>query len=302
VRDPIAKRERVKEAGSVRYEEVDADPGVTDKRLLVFEPELASVLKQIERQGNTLSAVIRQAWDSGHLRSLTKTSPARATGAHISVVGHITAEELQRLLSATETANGFANRFLWVCVDRSKILPEGARPDEIGLAGLRDRLAAALAFARNVGEVKRDDTAREIWKAVYGELSEGLPGLRGALLGRSESHVLRLSVIYALLDRSPVIQAPHLLAALALWEYTERSVRHVFGERLGDSMADELLRLLRSTAGGLTRTDLMTYFGRNQSSERIGRALGVLLRHRLARVERHETGGRPSERWFAAST
>src|SRR5262249_58645497 len=75
VRDPIMKRERIKERGEpVRYEEVEADPGIADKRLCVVEPELANVLKQTERQGNTLSPVLRQAWDGSDLRSMTKNS------------------------------------------------------------------------------------------------------------------------------------------------------------------------------------------------------------------------------------
>src|SRR5262249_19238746 len=117
VRDPIEKQEKVKERGQpARYETVVADPGIEDKRLLVFEPEYANVLKQTERQGNTLSTTIRQAWESGSLRSLTKNSPARATGAHVSLVGHCTIDELRRYLSTTEAANGFGNRHLWVCV------------------------------------------------------------------------------------------------------------------------------------------------------------------------------------------
>src|SRR5262249_32255725 len=101
-RDSIIKRERIKDKGEVRYDDVEADPGVDDKRLLVCEPEFAGVLKQTERQGNILSAVIRQAWDTGTLRTLTKNNPTRATGAHISTIGHITCEELRRYLSATE--------------------------------------------------------------------------------------------------------------------------------------------------------------------------------------------------------
>jgi hypothetical protein len=302
VRDAIMRRERVREPGQTsRYEEVEADPGISDKRLLIHEPEFASVLKQTERQGNTLSSVMRQAWDGLDLRTLTKNAPARSTGAHISLVGHITAEELRRYLTQTETANGFGNRHLWLCTERSKVLPEGGCVDQGAWQALPGELAEALAFARGVGEMRRDEEARVLWREVYGELSEGRPGLAGALLARGEAHVMRLALLYALLDRSDVIGAAHLMAALALWDYAERSVRYVFGDGLGDPVADDLLRLLRSCPGGLTRNDLRDYFGRHQPSERIGQALGLLLRHRLARFEQQETGGRPAERWFAVA-
>jgi hypothetical protein len=303
VRDPIEKQERVKEKGEVRYETVQADPGIEDKRLLIYEPEFANVLKQTERQGNTVSVILRHAWDGRTLRSLTKNSPAAATGAHVSLVGHITAEELRRYLTQTETANGFANRFLWVCTDRSKLLPKGGHVDPGAWAALRTELVDALGFAKSAGEVRRDEEATELWCEEYGRLSEGKPGLAGALLARAEAHVMRLAQLYALLDRSSVIQLPHLMAARVLWDYCERSVYFVFGDQLGDPVADDLLRLLRSIPGGLTRNDIMNYLGRNQSSDRVGRALGLLRQHHLARVDKPKPGtkGRPAERWFAAA-
>lgn len=299
IRDPIYKRERVKQNGVVQYEDVESDAGIDDKRLLVYEPEFANVLKQTERQGNTLSAILRQAWDGGHLRTMTKNSPARATGAHVSLIGHITSDELRRYLTQTETANGYGNRHLWICAKRSKLLPEGGCVDPEAWDGIRNELVAALAFARTAGEITRDEEARALWCEIYEPLSEGKPGLAGALLARAEAHVMRLAMIYALLDRSPLIQAQHLLAAVALWDYVERSVYFVFGDDLGDPVADDLLRLLRSCPKGLTRNELRDYFSRHHSSDRIGRALGLLLQHRLARFERKETGGRPAERWFA---
>src|SRR5262249_43087199 len=162
-----------------------------------------------------------------------KNDPVRATGAHVSIIGHITCEELRRYLSATETANGFANRFLWVCVQRSKVLPEGGCPDVNVLDAIKPRLADAIAFASQVQRVGFDSDARTIWYKIYEPLSEGKPGLAGALLARGEAHVLRLAVLYAMLDCSDAIRSPHLLAALALWEYVERSVYFVFGDSLG---------------------------------------------------------------------
>lgn len=40
------------------------DPGITDQRLLVIEPEFASVLKASAREISTLSLTLRSAWDS----------------------------------------------------------------------------------------------------------------------------------------------------------------------------------------------------------------------------------------------
>jgi hypothetical protein len=160
VRDPIQKRERVKERGEpVRYEEVEADPGVCDKRLLVYEPEFANVLRQIERTGNSLSSVLRVAWESRDLRTMTKNNPARVTGAHISLIGHCTVEELRRYLSATEQANGFGNRHVWICVRRSKLLAEGgaptSRPSSGCASGWRRQSRLPAASSRCSGRGRR---------------------------------------------------------------------------------------------------------------------------------------------------
>lgn len=302
VRDAIEKLEPIRDKGAITgYQTVIIDPGIEDKRLLVFESELASVLKVMGREGNTLSAIIRQAWDSGELKTLTKNSPAKASGAHISLIGHITKDELLRHLDNTETANGFANRFLWFCVKRSKTLPEGGRINEVDFAPILRRLSEAVEFARTVGEIKRDDEARALWCEVYPDLSEGKPGLLGAVTARAEAQVMRLSCIYALLDCSPAVGKEHLLAALALWEYAEASARYIFGGSLGDPVADRVLRALRTIPGGLTRTEIRDLFGRNMNGRRIDRALTSLLERALARSEREkqDTGGRPVEHWFA---
>ncbi|HEV8716340.1 MAG TPA: hypothetical protein VGX03_26400, partial [Candidatus Binatia bacterium] len=210
VRDPVWKKEPVKEKGRVvDYQDVLADEGESDKRLLIVEPEFASTLTVMGREGNTLSAVIRQAWDDGKLSPLTRNNPVKATGAHSSIVGHITKDELLARLDDTSKANGFANRFLWVLVRRSKELPEGAAMPEDKLQSLADQLSEVISFSRTVTEVKRDDEARELWRAVYHDLSTGKPGLLGAVLSRAEAQVLRLSVIYALLDMSAVVRVEH---------------------------------------------------------------------------------------------
>jgi len=108
-----------------------------------------------------------------------------------------------------------------------------------------------------------------------------------------------LSLIYALLDRSSVITPEHLKAALAVWEYCEASVRHIFGDRIGDPVADAILNALRANPCGLTRTEISELFSRNRDKQGIDLALSGLVHQDLAHSLREETGGRPVERWIA---
>jgi hypothetical protein len=281
-------------------EEVVKDPGEKDKRLLLMEGELAGVLKVMGREGNTLSPIIRQAWDGDRLRTLTKNNPTRATGAHVSIIGHITKSELLRHLNETEAANGFANRFLWLMVRRSKELPFGGEWDAVDTSPLVRRLDCAVRFARKPRVIRWGKTAKDVWREVYGPLSEGKPGLLGAVVGRAEAQVLRLATLYAVMDESQTIEYEHLTAPLALWEYAEESARYIFGDATGDPVADSLMEALRAAGSdGLTRTEIRDHFGRHKSAERINQALGELLRLGRVRKTSEQTGGRSTQRWFA---
>ena len=107
------------------------DAGISDKRLLLDEREFFQALAVLKREGSILSRVIRDAWDCCEkLATMTKHSPTRATRPFISIVGHITADELRQALDHTSMANGYANRFLFACVTRSKLLPHGGALDQ----------------------------------------------------------------------------------------------------------------------------------------------------------------------------
>ncbi|MSQ48635.1 MAG: DUF3987 domain-containing protein [Deltaproteobacteria bacterium] len=279
------------------------DQGELDKRLLLVEEELVSALKVASREGNTLSAILRQAWDRGDLRPLTKNNKIRATGAHISIVSHITQEELLRYLTATEQSNGFGNRFIWVLVKRSKLIPRPVPvPTEI-LAPLIERLRLAIDFARRTTVLDRDTEAEARWEAVYPTLSEGKPGMFGAIIGRAEVQVMRLACLYALLDHSTVIKVPHLEAALALWDYSEDSARSIFSDRLGDPASERLLQALRSTPEGLSDKEINDQvFARNKPAGELARIKKLLLSLGLVRSEtKQDTGGRPETVWMATN-
>jgi hypothetical protein len=274
------------------------DAGAKDKRLMVVEGEFAGPLRAMTREGNTLSVLIRQAWDGVKLATLTKNSPLKATDAHISIIGHITRTELLRLLSETDAHNGFANRFLWLLVRRSKALPFGGNWDTDEAALQVQRIKDAMEFGRVHRQVGWGQSALEPWMEVYGKLSEGEPGLFGAATSRAEAQVVRLAALYAVMDQQPAIQCAHLEAALALWRYAEASALYIFGDATGDRVADRITVALEVEPDGLTRTDLMNLFHRNVSRDRIDQALAMLERLGRVRQEAVETGGRPAEKWL----
>lgn len=276
------------------------DPGISDKRLMVIESEFAGVLRVMKREGNIVSRVLRDAWDRGDLATMTKNSPARATGAHVSIVGHITASELLAYLDRTEMANGFANRFLTACVRRSKLLPFGGRLEDEAIAEMGSRVRTAVSNARKIQRVLFTDKAAEGWEAAYSALSAGQPGLLGALTARAEAQVIRLALLYALWDQSAKITIDHLKAAMAVWEHCNASVGYLFGDALGDDVADTILSALRTASAGLTRTEISNLFSRNVTSDQIARGLQELWRRRLATSRGNAPGtGRPAETWIA---
>lgn len=280
-------------------EQILEDEGVPDKRLLVIEEEFARVMRVAGRSGNTLLSVMRDCWDGKRiLAAASKNSPSRATGAHISVIGHITTGELLDTVSETDATSGVGNRFLWDFVRRSKLLPFGGDAPELG--DITNCLARIIDAARGAHSLAFDREAAGIWREVYPELSKERDGLLGAMLARGEAHVKRLAMLYAVLDGARSVGVPHLIAALALWEFSEASARHVFGPDLDNSTADRILGALRCAEEALSQTDLHGIFCRNLSGTRLLNALNDLQRRGLVRRKSEPSGGgRPRTLWEA---
>jgi len=279
----------------------EQDPGAQDKRLLVVEPEFASVLKATGREISTLSPTLRSAWDGRPLALLTRTAPATATQAHISIIGHITQTELARHTTTVELANGFLNRFLICACRRVRLLPEGGDPEPLKGTGLSQYLAAVLQRADTRRQVTLADDARELWWHAYPQLTQAHDGLAGHITARAEAHTIRLALLYTLLDAATQIRAEHLHAALALWDYTSRSARWALGHATGDPLAEQLHAALIRAPDGLTRTQLSHHVHRNLPAEQLDRALQALTATGRARRTKITTGGRPAERWHAAT-
>src|SRR5215208_5903985 len=209
VRDPIATPDK---DGKMRT----VDAGVSDKRLLVQEGELSQALKVMKREGNTLSPVLRNAWDGKTLKTMVKHSPLRATNPHVCILGHITTSELVKHLTENEMANGLANRIVWMLVKRSKRLPFGGEWYTANLQPISREIVGALEFATGEHRMDWADDARPLWEEAYDALTEDRPGMFGAVTARAEAQTLRLAMLYALADCSYEIRRTHVESALAV--------------------------------------------------------------------------------------
>jgi hypothetical protein len=273
------------------------DPGVSDKRLLVTETEYAQTLKVLKREGNTLSPILRVAFDGGVLRAMTKNQ-TKATDPHISIVAHVTRQELKKCLGESEYFNGFANRFLWAITRRTKLISENG--DTVDISPFQQRVANALSQAQAVTTMKRSEEARTLWRDLYVKLNEDRSGMFGACTSRAAPITLRLSMIYALADGVDVIEVKHLQAAHAVWRYCEASARLIFGEEQADALTAEVHRLICARPG-LTKTGLLNAFNRNVPAKDIAGALVTLYgRGRIICALDKSGPGRPSERWYPA--
>jgi hypothetical protein len=307
------------ERGIQSAEAVVARAGDTsrDPRLLLTEFEFGRLLATMARRPN-LPSTLKEAWDGRPLSTVTKDPANRRTarGAHISIVGHITASELADRLSAVDIASGFANRFLYVSVKRSKLLSRGGSlPGEV-LEKLAGETREVVEFAHELALRHLDPVSRELcgyhgvfppvelrrtegyfglWDELYlgpdghgGELLRHPAGVPGIVTSRAEAQVTRLAVVFALADRSEVVDLPHLEAALAVWRYCEASASAIFGTLTGNRDADRVLRELRN--GDLTRKEASALFSRNKSATQLDQIMAEVMATGLAETCIRGTG------------
>jgi uncharacterized protein DUF3987 len=255
--------------------------------------EFASLLSVMKREGNTMSAILREAYDGGKLRVLTRKDPLSVDNVNLGVIAHITNEELLNNLTDTDRVNGFANRFLTICVRRWQLLPEGGEDVELG--SIVARLKDAVEKSKGRGRIGRDDAAKNLWRKHYSLLTRKRLGLRGALLSRAETHVLRLSLIYALLDGADAIRVEHLKAALAFWTYVENSVSHIYRNASGDTSADKIIAAMAD--GPITKTEIRRIFNDNKPTDWVDAKIQSLVSQSLIVKSTKQTGNGSREAW-----
>jgi Protein of unknown function (DUF3987) len=277
------------------------DDEPSDKRLLVVESEFARVLAAAKREGATLSAILRQLYDSGRAAVMTRNDPLSITGAHVGIVGQIAPRELRVRLADSDLAGGLWNRFMILLVERPHLLTREVEPP-LEIQDLVVELSLAIGKAAGIKDrLLRTPSADRMWDALYPALNEeGDDGLLGEVQARAPTNVMRVALIYAFLDGRTVIDVPHLRAAAALIRYTIDSAKIVFGHLTGHSDLDRLREFIEMAPAGRTKTEVHQFFAGNKSAD----AINALLReletagHVVFETDRTGRPGRPTQRVY----
>lgn len=286
------------------------DEGVKDKRLVVIEPEFANVLAQVKRDGNTLSATVRNVFDGRDLEPLTKTSQTKASRPHVVIVGHVTGFELREKSTENDAANGLLNRFVILYVYRPKLVPLPEPTADAELDDLAGQLADAIEFASrgnvhasNSHEVAMIPEARDFWCQHYAQVTRDRDGKGGNLLARSEMYARMLAMIFALMDRRSEIEPCDLRAALAWVDYWHHSVTYIFqcedDEAELDPFTVEVLALVTARPG-ITLSQIQEHWHRKRTAM-VKASLERLLSLAPPLIESKRddtTGGRAALRYF----
>ena len=268
-------------------------PAIEDKRLLVVESEFANILHQSKRDGNTLSAALRDAWDGTSIRPAVKTCRVWATDPHIGIIGDVTPSELRELMHARELTNGFANRFIFFWAEGDKVLPFPQYTPKDVVDALADRVAQVLRFAgadrhvdKDVMRMEFSTDAASLYARLYrGELRDRSAGEHiTGLLDRRAPVLLRLAMLFALTDQTRVIAVNHINAAMAWVRYWVDSVKFIFQSAVDEAgaaattdMAQRIVTYL-AAHGQATRTELTKgCFGGHLSKARLDKALDELI-------------------------
>lgn len=227
-------------------------PAIEDKRLWVVESEFSNVLHQGRRDGNTLSAALRDCWDGVDLKPATKSNRVYASNPHVCLSGAISPGELTALMSARELTNGFANRFLMIWAERTRMLPFPKETPQTTVEHLAARTRQILAFVRADRHGDRNHLLMDLspqaqWR--YGQLYRGElnvdlgDGVVGALLERRAPMLLRLAMLMALTDLQTRIETQHIDAAMAWVRHATASIRFVFVSAADEAKLAQVMEL-----------------------------------------------------------
>jgi hypothetical protein len=261
-----------------------------DGRLMLIVPEMSVLLNSMNREGSNISGYLRQGYDRAPLENNKSKKKLIARNYLLSVVGHITPDELQEIMSTVDWYNGISNRFLWAATRKSKTLPRmGKAPNFAKLVIKLNKLLELPA----AGAIDFSEAGGKRWDEWVHSLPE-MDGKLGASQERIKPNALRVALLYAALDERRLtssqkkffIEPEHVEAAIEIVTRSRETVEWFLAgptqanQKTNHDDLDKVRLAVNKNGGKLTGDDLYRLFSNKSTSERIAIATAAGLKAR----------------------
>lgn len=227
---------------AIRDDQIDKDGelrvGVSEKRLFINMSEFGGALSVMRRPGNTLGALIRDAYDLQRLETNGKVEPCSVESYSCNLSAAITPAELASLMFDSKDINasadnGVGNRPIYVFCRRGKLVSRPtptANVDDIAEAIWTNICLVYQALSPNgldrCVEFQFSEEGAAVWDTNYARLDAlcGSSANAQKLHGRITTNCRKLAALLAFINGEHVINAQAVLAAIAWMEYASKTI------------------------------------------------------------------------------
>lgn len=230
--------------------EIITDQGALSKIVLFLETEFARLLKAGRREGSTVTEIFRNAWDQMPLEINTSQRQIRASEYAISLIAHITPKEFKTLINETDSSNGYLNRFLFCLIGSASPRPFPSAFEDANFNFIQ-KFQEVIKYIETTEyqKVILSDDAKILYEEYYTEFHYRNEDAFSELVTRAISHLIKLALIYAILDKSNKILPIHLKAAKAIIDHSESSIKSIFEDKIFSRKEKKLLNFLKENSG-----------------------------------------------------
>jgi len=205
--------------------------------VVLHQPELSELFEKGNREGSDIFTKLTVAYDCEDLSRAVALMRSKATNTFTAVLGGADPGWLEKIRE-TDLLAGIGNRFCWIPGEEREPLHKRPPIDRV----LWNRVVKSLhdmkmywageREERLPSEFTLSDDADELMEH-YGKTlfhdTHGDPMIR-KLCGRMEDHCKKTALVYAALERTPVIERVHLEKAITFCEFLLKGLYLIFSK------------------------------------------------------------------------
>lgn len=257
----------------------DEDRVIQNKTAFVVSPEMAVTFGKSHYLEGLVPLFTRLMDHEGYEVRTKGGGTFTLANIALGFLGATTKEWLTTEMNASVVQGGFTSRFLLSYAATSpRIIWRVAETSSAAIQSLGEELGAAVGLQRGAMTIEpAADAFLEQWYAAH--RLEGNDQMGTGYHSRKHAHLLRLALIFAVLDRATQIAMPHIIDALQLLDYLEPGMLELTQELSSSQTArdaGELVTILRRAGGRLTKTVFISACVRKMTMGRFYEAYAFL--------------------------